>query len=49
MDMWLCMKHVITAAEHAKKAYKDGHSKIAQAGKALLNYANLVKDKEALE
>ncbi|CAL2231354.1 unnamed protein product [Prunus armeniaca] len=49
MDMWLCMKRTITAIEHAKKAYEDGCSKVAEACKILQDHTNLVKDKEALE
>lgn len=45
MDMWLCMKQAIKAAERAKKAYEDGRSKVAEAGKALHEHANIVKDK----
>ncbi|CAL9024477.1 unnamed protein product [Prunus brigantina] len=49
MDIWLCMKRAITAAECAKKAYDDGHAKFAEAGMVLQDHANLIKDKEALE
>ncbi|CAL8992684.1 unnamed protein product [Prunus brigantina] len=49
MDMWLCMKRAITAAERAKKAYDDGRAKVAEAGKALQAQANIVKDLQAAE
>ncbi|CAL8088572.1 unnamed protein product [Prunus armeniaca] len=49
MDMWLCMKRAITAAERAKKAYDEGWAKVAEAGKALQAQANLVKDMQAAE
>ncbi|KAI5313073.1 hypothetical protein L3X38_042247 [Prunus dulcis] len=45
MDMWLCMKRAITAVQRAKKAYEDSRSKVAEAGKAFHEHANIVKDK----
>ena len=39
MEMWLCVKRAINAAERAKKAYEDGRTKAA----------DLLKDKEAAE
>ncbi|CAL8174576.1 unnamed protein product [Prunus armeniaca] len=33
MDMWLCVKRAINAAEKVKKAYEDGRAKVAEAGK----------------
>ncbi|CAL2265112.1 unnamed protein product [Prunus armeniaca] len=47
MDMWLCMKRAITAAERAKKAYEDGQAKVAEAGKALQDHDHLLHDKQA--
>ncbi|CAL2254893.1 unnamed protein product [Prunus armeniaca] len=44
MDMWLCMKRTINAAEKAKKAYEDGRARVAEAGKAIQDHANLAKD-----
>ncbi|CAL2276723.1 unnamed protein product [Prunus armeniaca] len=35
MDMWLCIKRAINAAEKAKKAYEDGRARVAEAGKAI--------------
>ncbi|KAL6276206.1 hypothetical protein ACE6H2_019807 [Prunus campanulata] len=49
MDMWLCMKRAITAAERAKRMYEDGRSKVADAAKALQDHANLVQDMHAAE
>ncbi|CAL2237682.1 unnamed protein product [Prunus armeniaca] len=49
MDMWLCMKRAINAAEKAKKAYEDGRARVAEAGKAIQDHANLVKDLQAAE
>ncbi|CAL9020652.1 unnamed protein product [Prunus brigantina] len=49
MDMWLCVKRAINAAEKAKKAYEDGRAKVAEAGKAIQAQANLVKDMQAAE
>ncbi|CAL9010975.1 unnamed protein product [Prunus brigantina] len=49
MDMWLCAKRAINAAEKAKKAYEDGRAKVAEAGKAIQTQANLVKDMQAAE
>ncbi|XP_020424639.1 KNR4/SMI1 homolog [Prunus persica] len=49
MDMWLCVKRAITAAERAKKAYEDGRSKVAEAGKALQEHALLAKQKDSAE
>ncbi|KAL6269364.1 hypothetical protein ACE6H2_026275 [Prunus campanulata] len=49
MDMWLCMKRAITAAERAKRMYEDGHSKVTDAAKALQDHANLVEDMRAAE
>ncbi|BBG99546.1 hypothetical protein Prudu_009268, partial [Prunus dulcis] len=49
MDMWLCVKRAITAAERAKKAYDDGRAKVAEAGKVLQDHAQLFKEKEAAE
>ncbi|CAL2269982.1 unnamed protein product [Prunus armeniaca] len=49
MDMWLCMKRAINAAEKAKKAYDDGRARVAEAGKAIQDHANLVKDLQAAE
>ncbi|CAL8094086.1 unnamed protein product [Prunus armeniaca] len=34
MDMWLCVKRAISAAERTKRAYDDGRAKVAEAGKA---------------
>ncbi|CAL8169205.1 unnamed protein product [Prunus armeniaca] len=39
----------ISAAESAKKAYEDGCSKVAEAGKALQDHPYLLKDKQAIE
>ncbi|KAL6284710.1 hypothetical protein ACE6H2_015639 [Prunus campanulata] len=49
MDMWLCMKRAITAAERAKRMYEDGRSKVADAAEALQDHANLVQDMHAAE
>ncbi|CAL8991637.1 unnamed protein product [Prunus brigantina] len=49
MDMWLCVKRAINAAEKAKKAYEDGRAKVAEAGKAIQTQANLAKDLQAAE
>ncbi|CAL8136333.1 unnamed protein product [Prunus armeniaca] len=49
MDMWLCVKRAINAAEKAKKAYKDGRARVAEAGKAIQDHANLAKDLQAAE
>ncbi|CAL8116861.1 unnamed protein product [Prunus armeniaca] len=49
MDMWLCVKRAINAAEKAKKAYEDGRAKVAEAGKAIQAQANLAKDMQAAE
>ncbi|XP_034229566.1 uncharacterized protein LOC117638567 [Prunus dulcis] len=49
MDMWLCVKRAITAAEQEKKAYDDGRAKVAEVGKALQDHAQLFKEKEAAE
>ncbi|CAL9028811.1 unnamed protein product, partial [Prunus brigantina] len=49
MDMWLCVKRAINAAEKAKKAYEDGMAKVAEAGKAIQANANLAKDLQAAE
>ncbi|KAL6284824.1 hypothetical protein ACE6H2_015753 [Prunus campanulata] len=49
MDMWLCMKRAITAAERAKRMYEDGRSKVADAAKALQDHASLVQDMHAAE
>ncbi|CAL9010607.1 unnamed protein product, partial [Prunus brigantina] len=49
MDMWLCVKRAINAAEKAKKAYDDGRAKVAEAGKAIQDHAHLVKDMQAAE
>lgn len=49
MDMWLCIKRAITAAERAKKAYEEGMVKVVEAGKALQAQAHLVKDMQAAE
>ena len=49
MDMWLCVKRAISAAERAKRAYDDGRAKVAEAGKALQEHAQLLKEKEAAE
>ncbi|CAL8168894.1 unnamed protein product [Prunus armeniaca] len=49
MDMWLCMKRAINAAEKVKKAYDDGRARVAEAGKAIQDHANLVKDLQAAE
>ncbi|CAL8136798.1 unnamed protein product [Prunus armeniaca] len=49
MDMWLCMKRAINASEKAKKAYDDGRARVAEAGKAIQDHANLVKDLQAAE
>ncbi|CAL8112774.1 unnamed protein product [Prunus armeniaca] len=47
MDMWLCMKRAINAVEKAKKAYEDGRARVAEAGKAIQDHANLAKDLQA--
>ena len=47
--MWLCVKRAISAAERAKRAYDDGRAKVAEAGKALQEHAQLLKEKEAAE
>ncbi|BBN69025.1 hypothetical protein Prudu_703S000200, partial [Prunus dulcis] len=47
MEMWLCVKRAISAAERAKKAYDDGRAKVAEAGKAIQDHAHLLKEKEA--
>ncbi|BBG99218.1 hypothetical protein Prudu_008831 [Prunus dulcis] len=49
MEMWLCVKRAISAAERAKKAYDDGRAKVAEAGKAIQDHAHLLKEKEAAE
>ncbi|CAL8076798.1 unnamed protein product [Prunus armeniaca] len=49
MNMWLCMRWAITAAERAKKAYEERRAKVAEAGKALQDHAHLLKDKQAAE
>ncbi|CAL8169329.1 unnamed protein product [Prunus armeniaca] len=49
MDMWLCVKRAINAAEKAKKAYEDGRAKVAEAGKAIQAQANLAKDMQGAE
>ncbi|BBG93575.1 hypothetical protein Prudu_001633, partial [Prunus dulcis] len=49
MEMWLCVKLAISAVEWAKRAYDDGRAKVAEAGKALQEHAQLVKEKEAAE
>ncbi|CAL2265258.1 unnamed protein product [Prunus armeniaca] len=49
MDMWLCMRQAINAAEHAKKAYEDGRTKVAEVDKALKDQAHLVKGMQAAE
>ncbi|BBG97275.1 hypothetical protein Prudu_006341 [Prunus dulcis] len=49
MEMWLCVKRAISAAERAKRAYDDGRAKVAEAGKALQEHAQLLKEKEAAE
>ncbi|BBN68171.1 hypothetical protein Prudu_309S000300 [Prunus dulcis] len=49
MEMWLCVKRAITAAERAKRAYDDGRAKVAEAGKALQEHAQLLREKEAAE
>ncbi|CAL9017933.1 unnamed protein product, partial [Prunus brigantina] len=49
MDMWLCIKRAINAAEKAKKTYDDGRAKVAEAGKAIQDHAHLVKDMQAAE
>ncbi|BBN67737.1 hypothetical protein Prudu_168S000100, partial [Prunus dulcis] len=48
MEMWLCVKRAISAAEKAKRAYDDGRAKVAEAGK-LSRHAQLLKEKEAAE
>ncbi|CAL8174220.1 unnamed protein product [Prunus armeniaca] len=40
MDVWLCIKRAINAAEKAKKAYEDGRAR---------DHANLAKDLQAAE
>ncbi|CAL8999474.1 unnamed protein product [Prunus brigantina] len=47
MDMWLCVKRAINAAEKAKKAYEDGRAKVAEAGKAIQANATLASEIEA--
>ncbi|CAL2247083.1 unnamed protein product [Prunus armeniaca] len=49
MDMWLCMKRAINPAEKAKKAYEDGRPRVAEAGKAIQDHANLAKDLQTAE
>ncbi|CAL8083390.1 unnamed protein product [Prunus armeniaca] len=49
MDMWLCVKLAINAAEKAKKAYEDDRAKVAEAGKAIQDHTNLEKDLQAAE
>ncbi|XP_034219135.1 uncharacterized protein LOC117630536 [Prunus dulcis] len=49
MEMWLCVKRAISAAERVKKAYDDGRAKVAEAGKAIQDHAHLLKEKEAAE
>ncbi|CAL8163010.1 unnamed protein product [Prunus armeniaca] len=49
MDMWLCVKRAINAAKKAKKAYEDGRARVAEAGKAIQDHANLAKDLQAAE
>ncbi|BBH01667.1 hypothetical protein Prudu_012002, partial [Prunus dulcis] len=49
MEMWLCVKRAISAAEKAKRAYDDGRAKVAEAGKAIQDHAQLLKQKEAAE
>ncbi|CAL2272496.1 unnamed protein product [Prunus armeniaca] len=49
MDMWLCVKRAINAAEKTKKAYEDGRAKVAEAGKTIQAQANLAKDMQAAE
>ncbi|BBH08792.1 hypothetical protein Prudu_021086, partial [Prunus dulcis] len=49
MEMWLCVKRAISAAEKAKRAYDDGRAKVAEAGKAIQAHAQLLKEKEAAE
>ncbi|CAL2227777.1 unnamed protein product [Prunus armeniaca] len=49
MDMWLCVKWAIYVAEKAKKAYEDGRARVAEAGKAIQDHANLAKDLQAAE
>ncbi|CAL9018473.1 unnamed protein product, partial [Prunus brigantina] len=49
MDMWLCMKRAINAAERSKKAYEDGRAKVAEAGKAIQANEDLAKDLQAAE
>ncbi|CAL2238408.1 unnamed protein product [Prunus armeniaca] len=49
MDMWLCIKLAINAAEKAKKAYEDGRAKVAEASKTIQAQANLAKDMQAAE
>ncbi|BBN68886.1 hypothetical protein Prudu_623S000200, partial [Prunus dulcis] len=38
-----------SAAERAKRAYDDGRAKVAEAGKALQEHAQLLREKEAAE
>ena len=35
MDMWLCAKRAVNAAERYQKRFEEGRSKIADAGKML--------------
>ncbi|BBG99119.1 hypothetical protein Prudu_008709, partial [Prunus dulcis] len=49
MEMWLSVKRAISAAERAKRAYDDGRAKVAEAGKAIQDHAQLLKEKEAAE
>ncbi|KAL6282711.1 hypothetical protein ACE6H2_013640 [Prunus campanulata] len=49
MDMWLCMKRAINAAERSKRMYEDGRAKVADAAKALQDHASLVQDMHAAE
>ncbi|XP_034218249.1 uncharacterized protein LOC117629761 [Prunus dulcis] len=49
MEMWLCAKRAISAAEKAKRAYDDGRAKVAEAGKAIQAHAQLLREKEAAE
>ncbi|CAL2270678.1 unnamed protein product [Prunus armeniaca] len=49
MDMWLCVKRAINAAEKVKKAYEDRRARVAEVGKAIQAQANLAKDMQAGE
>ncbi|KAL6269374.1 hypothetical protein ACE6H2_026285 [Prunus campanulata] len=49
IDMWLCMKRALNAAERSRKLYEDGKAKVTEASKALQDHANLLLDMQAAE